>query len=269
MSKRPKTKPSRATALKTRKPNRAGVASVTRRVTSGRGTTSPPAARSTQPAAPADLQTQVRQILRGLAKTYPDATCALTHESPYQLLVATILSAQCTDERVNMVTPALFQKYPDIPSLAAASQGDVEAMIRSTGFFRAKATSLRGMAQAVVERFGGQIPRSLDDLVTLPGVGRKTANVLLGTAWHIASGVVVDTHVKRLSTRLGLTTSNSAEQIERDLMQIIPQREWVNFSHRLIHHGRRICFARKPKCLQCPLLHCCRRVGLPPLDSDS
>lgn len=213
----------------------------------------------------ADLKAQVKPIIRGLAKTYPDATCALKHESAYQLIVATILSAQCTDERVNMVTPALFAKYPDIESLAKADQADVEEIIRSTGFFRAKANSLRGMAQGVVERFGGQIPKSLDDLVTLPGVGRKTANVVLGTVWGIPSGVVVDTHVKRIATLLGLTKSTSPEQIERDLMELIPQSEWVNFSHRLIHHGRRICIARRPKCHECPLLSCCRRVGLPPL----
>ncbi len=152
---------------------------------------------------PADLRTQVRQILKGLAKAYPDATCALKHESAYELLVATILSAQCTDERVNMVTPALFAKYPDVESLAAATQSDLEEIIRSTGFFRAKANSLRGMAQGVMERFGGQIPKSLDDLVTLPGVGRKTANVVLGTVWGIPSGVVVDTHVKRITVPVG------------------------------------------------------------------
>jgi endonuclease III len=213
----------------------------------------------------ADLKTQVKQIIRGLAKTYPDATCALRHESAYQLLAATILSAQCTDERVNMVTPALFAKYPDVESLAKANQADVEEIIRSTGFFRAKTNSLRGMAQGVVERFGGQIPQSLDDLVTLPGVGRKTANVVLGTVWGIPSGVVVDTHVKRISTLLGITESTSPEQIERDLMALVPQSEWVDFSHRLIHHGRRICIARRPKCPECPLLSCCRRVGLPPL----
>jgi endonuclease III len=216
-------------------------------------------------AVPADLRTQARQILKGLAKAYPDATCALKHESAYELLVATILSAQCTDERVNMVTPMLFAKYPDVESLAAATQSDVEAIIRSTGFFRAKANSLRGMAQGVMERFGGQIPKSLDDLVTLPGVGRKTANVVLGTVWGIPSGVVVDTHVKRITYLLGLTKSTSPEQIEREMMEIIPQGEWVNFSHRLIHHGRRICIARRPKCPECPLLSCCRRVGLPPL----
>jgi endonuclease III len=214
---------------------------------------------------PSDLRAQAKLVVRGLAKAYPDATCALTHKSAYQLLVATILSAQCTDERVNMVTPALFAKYPDVRALVAADQSQLETMIRSTGFFRAKATSLRGMATGVVENFGGEIPRNLDDLITLPGVGRKTANVVLGTVWGIAVGIVVDTHVKRISNLLGLTQSSNPEQIEQDLMPLIPQSEWVDFSHRLIHHGRRICIARRPQCPICPLLSCCRRVGLPPL----
>jgi endonuclease III len=216
-------------------------------------------------AVPGDLRAQAKQVVRALAKAYPDAVCALTHNNAYQLIVATILSAQCTDERVNMVTPALFAKYPDVRALAAADQAELEAMIRSTGFFRAKATSLRGMARDVVANFGSEIPRTLDELVTLPGVGRKTANVVLGTVWGIATGVVVDTHVKRITNLLGLTKSTNPEQIEQDLMALIPQSEWVDFSHRLIHHGRRICIARRPKCPECPLLGCCRRVGLPPL----
>jgi|HubBroStandDraft_6_1064221.scaffolds.fasta_scaffold91586_2 endonuclease-3 len=218
-----------------------------------------------QAVALAGLRAQAKQVVRGLAKAYPDATCALTHQNAYQLIVATILSAQCTDERVNMVTPTLFAKYPDVRALAAADQSELEAMIRSTGFFRAKSTSLRGMAKGVVENFGCEIPRTLDDLVTLPGVGRKTANVVLGTVWGIATGVVVDTHVKRITNLLGLTKSSNPEQIEQDLMQIVPQSEWVNFAHRLIHHGRRICIARRPQCPICPLLGCCQRVGLPPL----
>jgi endonuclease-3 len=218
-----------------------------------------------QAVALAGLRAQAKQVVRGLAKAYPDATCALTHQNEYQLIVATILSAQCTDERVNMVTPTLFAKYPDVRALAAADQTELEVMIRSTGFFRAKTTSLRGMAKAVMDNFGGEIPRALDDLVTLPGVGRKTANVVLGTVWGIATGVVVDTHVKRITNLLGLTKSSNPEQIEQDLMQIVPQSEWVNFAHRLIHHGRRICIARRPQCPICPLLGCCQRVGLPPL----
>jgi endonuclease-3 len=212
-----------------------------------------------QAVALAGLRAQAKQVVRGLAKAYPDATCALTHQNAYQLIVATILSAQCTDERVNMVTPTLFAKYPDVRALTAADQGELEAMIRSTGFFRAKSTSLRGMAKGVVENFGGEIPRTLDELVTLPGVGRKTANVVLGTVWGIATGVVVDTHVKRITNLLGLTKSSNPEQIEQDLMQIVPHSEWVNFAHRLI------CIARRPQCPICPLLGCCQRVGLPPL----
>jgi endonuclease-3 len=232
-----------------------------------KGTRKPNAPSSVKPGktSAAARPLQVKEILRRLARAYPKATCALSHESPYQLLVATILSAQCTDERVNMVTPTLFAKYPNIAALAKARQEDLEAIIRSTGFFRAKANSLRGMAEGVVQRFGGEIPKSLDDLITLPGVGRKTANVLLGTAWGIPSGVVVDTHVKRITNLLGLTRSNSPEQIEQDLMKLIPQKEWIDFSHRLIHHGRKICIARRPKCRDCPLLPCCDRIGLPPL----
>ena len=202
-----------------------------------------------------------------LAKTYANATCALNHQSAFQLLAATILSAQCTDERVNMVTPELFRKYPTPKALAAAKQEDVEKIVQSTGFFRAKATSLRGMAQGLVERFGGEVPKSLDDLVTLPGVGRKTANVVLGTVYGIASGVVVDTHVTRITNLLALTKHKEAVKIEQDLMPLLPESAWVDFSHRLIHHGRRICIARRPKCTECPLLPLCPRVGLPELNT--
>lgn len=206
-----------------------------------------------------------RKIAKALARGYPDAVCALHHDGPFQLLVATILSAQCTDQRVNSVTPALFRRYPDAAALAASRQADVERIIRSLGFFRAKATSLRGMARGLVERFGGEMPRTLDELVSLPGVGRKTANVLLGTAFGIATGVVVDTHVTRITRLLGLTRHTQPEKIERDLMRLLPRVEWVNFSHRLIHHGRRVCIARRPKCPECALLKLCARVGLPPL----
>lgn len=208
---------------------------------------------------------RARRIVRKLAKAYPDAVCALRFESPYQLVVATILSAQCTDERVNMTTPELFRRYPDFEALAGAKQADLEALIKSTGFFRAKATNLRAMARGVVERHGGELPRTLEEMVELPGVGRKTANVVLGTAFELPTGVVVDTHVKRVTHRLGLTESTNPAQIERGLMELIPKKEWINFSHRLIHHGRRICTARKPKCRECPLLADCGRVGLPPL----
>ncbi|MGE3316937.1 MAG: endonuclease III, partial [Planctomycetaceae bacterium] len=205
-------------------------------------------------------------IATRLAKTYADAECALTHESPYELLVATILSAQCTDERVNAVTPRLFAAYPTPAKLAVAKQPDVEKIIHSLGFFRAKATSLIGMAKKVVADFQGEIPRTLDELVSLPGVGRKTANVVMGTAFGEPTGVVVDTHVTRISRLLGLTRNSQPEKIEQDLMRLLPPEEWINFSHRLIHHGRRICIARRPNCPECPLLPDCKRVGLPPLD---
>lgn len=212
-----------------------------------------------------DRKQRALKIARQLAKTYADVECALKHDNPFQLLAATILSAQCTDERVNMVTPALFVKYPTPASLAASKQADVEKIIQSTGFFRAKATNLRGMAQALVEQFGGELPRTLDEMVSLPGVGRKTANVVLGTAFGLPTGVVVDTHVKRLTRLLGLTKNLDPVKIEHDLAALLPKSEWINFSHRLIHHGRRICNARKPNCPGCPLLKLCPRVGLPPL----
>jgi endonuclease-3 len=205
------------------------------------------------------------RILAALRETYPDVECALNHTSAYELLAATILSAQCTDERVNLVTPALFQAYPTPAQLARARQEDVEQLVKSTGFFRNKAANLIGMARAVVEQHGGEIPMTLDELVALPGVGRKTANVLLGTFHGIPSGVVVDTHVQRITKLLGLTKGNSAEAIERDLMEIVPQAEWIMLSHRLIHHGRRICIARRPQCGGCPLLADCKRVGFEPL----
>ena len=212
-----------------------------------------------------DRKQRALKIARQLAKTYADAECALKHNNPFQLLAATILSAQCTDERVNMVTPALFAKYPTPAALAASEQADVEKIIQSTGFFRAKANNLRGMAQALVDQFGGELPRTLDEMVSLPGVGRKTANVVLGTAFGLPTGVVVDTHVKRLTRLLGLTTNLDPVKIEHDLAALLPKSEWINFSHRLIHHGRRICNARKPNCVECPLLKLCPRVGLPPL----
>ena len=213
----------------------------------------------------AELKKQAAKIIRGLAKTYPDVECALKHRSPFELIVSTILSAQCTDERVNKTTPALFKKYPTVEDLAGSKQADVETLIKSTGFFRNKATNLRAMAEAVAHQHGGEIPQTLEELVALPGVGRKTANVVLGTAFGIPSGVVVDTHVKRISNLLGLTTSKNPEIIERDLIELVPQKEWINFSHRLIHHGRRICIARRPQCSECPLLSNCQRVSLPPL----
>lgn len=206
-----------------------------------------------------------RKVVKVLKQHYPDAECALHHETPFQLTVATILSAQCTDERVNSVTPMLFAVFPDASSLAKGTQKEVETIVKPLGFFRAKATNLRGMAQRLVEVYGGELPQTLDELISLPGVGRKTANVVLGTAFGIPSGVVVDTHVRRISNLLGLTESNNPEIIERDLMAVLPKKEWIDYSHRMIHHGRRICIARRPKCPECPLLSICPRIGLPPV----
>jgi endonuclease-3 len=212
-----------------------------------------------------EVAKRARKITRSLARAYPDAVCALRHENPFQLLVATILSAQCTDVRVNLVTPDLFRQYPTPEKLAQAPQAAVEKIIQSTGFFRAKAKSLREMSARLATDFGGMLPRTLDELTSLPGVGRKTANVVLGTAFGIATGVVVDTHVRRITRLLGLTRHNDPHKIEQDLMQLLPSNEWVDFSHRLIHHGRQICIARRPKCPECPLLALCPRVGLPAL----
>jgi endonuclease-3 len=209
-----------------------------------------------------DLKLHAARIVRRLGQDYGDAVCALEHDNAYQLLVATILSAQCTDARVNLVTPALFAAYPTPAALAEARQEDVERIIQSTGFFRAKAKSLRGMARGLVDDHGGQVPRDLEALVKLPGVGRKTANVVLGTAFGLATGVVVDTHVARLSRRLGLTRQRDPKKIEQDLMRLLPPEEWVNFSHRLIHHGRRVCQARKPRCDACGLAERCPRIGV-------
>ncbi|HUF14059.1 MAG TPA: endonuclease III [Longimicrobiales bacterium] len=200
---------------------------------------------------------RAEEVVTRLHREYPDAHCALEHRDAYELLVATILSAQCTDERVNQVTPALFERYPAAVDLAAAEQESLELMIRPTGFFRNKAKSLLGMATAVVERHDGEVPHTMDELTALPGVGRKTANVVLGNAFHENVGVVVDTHVRRVSQRLGFTKHEDAEKIEQDLMQLIPQPEWTDFSHLLIWHGRKICVARKPKCEICPLNDIC------------
>ena len=202
------------------------------------------------------------KVAKLLAKEYPDARCALDFKSPLELLIATILSAQCTDVRVNMVTPALFKKYPNAAAFAAANRGDLEKAIQSTGFFRNKAKSIQECCRKLATEHGGKVPKSIDELVELPGVGRKTANVVLGTAYDIASGIVVDTHVSRIVHRLGLTKEKDAVKIERDLMEQLPKREWVNFAHRLIHHGRRICAARKPKCSDCVLNVVCPKIGV-------
>ncbi len=210
----------------------------------------------------ADQKRRARRIVRALKKAYPDATCALRHETPLQLLVATILSAQCTDERVNQVTERLFQKYSTAEDLARIPLTRLEKLIQSTGFFRNKAKNIKACCQTLVERYDGQVPRKLAELVELPGVGRKTANVVLGTAYGIASGIVVDTHVARICRRLGLTDQTDAVKIERDLMELIPKSEWIDFSHRLIHHGRQVCKARRPLCDQCVLEPECPRIGV-------
>jgi endonuclease III len=194
---------------------------------------------------------RIAKIVAGLQKAYPGATCALVHRNAWELLVATILSAQCTDARVNMVTPELFRRFPTPAAMAKASLPELEDLIRTTGFFRNKAKSISGAAKGVVERFGGKVPKTMDELLTLPGVARKTANVVLGTAYGIAVGVVVDTHVLRLTRRLELTLNTEPKKVEQDLIQIIPKDHWIDFSHELILHGRAICIARKPRCADC------------------
>jgi endonuclease-3 len=204
-----------------------------------------------------DEQQRIAEILQRLASAYPDATCALSHRSPFELLVATILSAQCTDERVNMVTPALFAKYPRPEDYLSAPVEELEQAIHSTGFFRNKAKSIHGMARLVTEQFGGELPRTMEEMLTLPGVARKTANVVLGTAFGLAEGIAVDTHVRRLSGRLGLTRHDDPVKIERDLMALVPRDGWINISHRLILHGRQVCHARRPNCPSCTLQDLC------------
>lgn len=210
----------------------------------------------------ADRQAQADRIVAHLRTDYPDVTCALENQTPFELLIATILSAQCTDARVNMVTPELFRRWPDPAAMATAPIPALEKVIQSTGFFRNKAKNIKAASQAIVERHNGELPRDIEAMIALPGVGRKTANVVLGTAFGLATGVVVDTHVTRLSKRLGLTTHTDATKIEKDLMQVLPQREWVDFSHRMIHHGRQICTARKPKCPQCSMNKFCPKFGV-------
>lgn len=208
------------------------------------------------------LKLQARKVVRALRADYPNAECALAHESPLQLLIATILSAQCTDTRVNIVTKELFQRYRTAEDFAAAPLRDLENAIQSTGFFRNKARNIKSCCQELVDRYDGQVPRDLDALVALPGIGRKTANVVLGTAFGLPTGVVVDTHVARVSRRLGLHREKDPVKIERVLMEILPKKEWIDFSHRMIHHGRRICQARKPKCPECSMNAFCPKVGV-------
>jgi endonuclease-3 len=215
-----------------------------------------------QPLAPLTLlRRRVRRILNGLARLYPDARCALDYETPLQLLVATILSAQCTDKRVNLITPALFARYPDAAAFANARREELEGLIQKTGFYRSKAANVIACCQAIVAKHGGQVPRTMEELVALAGVGRKTANVVLGNCFGVP-GIPVDTHVRRLSRRLGLTAETDPVKIERDLMKLVPKEEWSMFAHRMIYHGRQVCHARKPRCEGCGLAKQCPRVGV-------
>ena len=214
------------------------------------------------PAATADEKRHAAKALRSLRKDYPEARCSLTFESPLDLLIATILSAQCTDKRVNLVTKNLFEKYRTAADYAQVSHAVFEREIKSTGFFRNKAKNIIACCTAIMEKYDGDVPVELDRLVELPGIGRKTANVVLGTAFGIASGIVVDTHVSRVSRRVGLSHRKDPEKIERDLMAVIPRKEWVAFSHRMIQHGRRVCDARRPKCDECSLECFCPKNGV-------
>jgi endonuclease-3 len=209
-----------------------------------------------------DKQTRTKEIIKRLKKEYPDAHCALNHTSAFELLVATILSAQCTDERVNIVTANLFRKYRQPQDYLNVAQEELEKDIHSTGFFRNKAKNIRGACQKIIEFYNGEIPQTMDELLILNGVARKTANVVLGNAFGIASGVVVDTHVSRLSQRLGLTAETTPEKIENDLSDLVPKKDWIMFPHRLISHGRAICNARKPKCPECVLEDICPKIGV-------
>ena len=204
-----------------------------------------------------ELKQRAAEIIKRLKKAYPNAHCALNHKNAFELLIATILSAQCTDERVNIVTADLFRKYHGPEDYLKVEQTELEKDIHSTGFFRNKSKNIQGACRRLIDEFGGQIPRSMDEILTLPGVARKTGNVVLGNAFGIASGIVVDTHVGRLSQRLGLTTNENAEKIENDLLQLVPKRYWIMFPHWLITHGRQICTARRPKCRQCVLANIC------------
>ena len=209
---------------------------------------------------------RIGEILKLLKKAYPDARCSLNYTTPFELLIATILSAQCTDARVNQVTKDLFRKYPAPKNYLNVPEEELQNDIRTTGFFRNKTKSIRGTSKKVMEEFGGEVPAWMEQLLTLPGVARKTANVVLGNAYHITSGVVVDTHVSRVSQRLGLTKETQAEKIEQDLMKLLPAEEWTGFSHRLIIHGRRVCHARKPACGACSLARDCPAYGTGPVD---
>ena len=217
--------------------------------------------KSNRPADPRQVQRRAQSIHRNLAKQYPDAACALHYESPLQLLIATILSAQCTDVRVNLVTPSLFARYPDARAFADAKLPELEDAIRSTGFFRNKARNIKACCDAIVREHGGEVPGTLEALVKLPGIGRKTANVILGNAFSVP-GITVDTHVGRLSRRLGLSKHHDPVKVEHDLMALLPAKDWTLFSHELILHGRQVCHARKPKCTACVLNRFCPKIGV-------
>ena len=211
-----------------------------------------------------DKKARTAEIIKRLKKAYPDAHCALNHTSPFELLIATILSAQCTDVRVNIVTADLFRKYRGPADFLNVSQAELEKDIHSTGFFRNKAKNIQAACKRIIKEYGGEIPRTMEELLTLGGVARKTANVVLGNAFGIASGVVVDTHVSRLSQRLGLTENKTPEKIERDLAKLVPKKDWVMFPHWLITHGRAICIARRPRCGECVLNNICPKIGVAP-----
>jgi endonuclease III len=220
-----------------------------------------------------DLKQRALEILERLKRLYPDATCSLDYETPVQLLVATVLSAQCTDERVNMVTPELFRRFPTAEAMAIADLAEIESLVRSTGFYRNKAKNIQAACRLIVEKFGGVVPQTMEELLTLPGVARKTGNVVLAHAYGINAGVTVDTHVRRLTNRLGLTTHDDPIRIERDLMALLPQPDWENWSIRLIYHGRAVCMARSPACDRCELADLCpsahqvKGSSLPPVPS--
>ncbi len=220
--------------------------------------TKPPSKKSANKPLRGDLAVdRVAAILRGLDEAYPDVKCALTHSSPWELLVATVLSAQCTDVRVNMVTPELFKRFPTPAAMAKATLPQLETLIRTTGFFHNKAKSIKGAAQKIISDFNGQVPQTLAELITIPGAARKTANVVLGVCFGKAEGVVVDTHVFRIARRLGLAKGDTPQKVEQELMKVIPQNRWIDFSHQIIHHGRQVCDARKPKCDRCNLEQLC------------
>ena len=222
-------------------------------MTPQRAVTRPRHKKTAKPLAPE----RVAAILAALRKAYPNVVCALTHKNAFELTIATILSAQTTDVGVNKATPALFKMFPTPKALASASLTEIEPLIRTTGFYRAKAKNIQGAARVLVERFGGKVPQTIDELIQLPGVARKTANVVLGSWFGIAAGVVVDTHVLRLSRRLELTKATEPKKVEQDLMKVIPQDRWIQFSHELIHHGRQVCIARRPRCVDCSLEKLC------------